>query len=136
MRRPSPAALRAGASDEITDDLDALGAADVVVLATPMRALLAQLPDVAARMKPGALLTDFGSVKGPVVEVMSSLPAGLLLAGGHPMCGKEFGRADGGHPYPVSRGGLCHLPGRGAATGGRSARGRAGPRDRRPPPTA
>jgi prephenate dehydrogenase len=119
MRRPSPAALRAGAADEITADLNAVAAADVVVLATPMRALLALLPEVAARMKPGALLTDCGSVKGPVVDVMSSLPAGLLLAGGHPMCGKESGGLAAASPtlFHGAAYAVCPVAGQGPEAG-------------------
>jgi prephenate dehydrogenase len=65
--------------------------ADVVVLATLVRHILSAIPEVAAHMRPGALLLDLGSTKAQVVEAMDGIPEGLLAVGGHPMCGKEVG---------------------------------------------
>lgn len=65
--------------------------ADIVVLATPVRHILSSIPQVAARMRPDALLMDLGSTKGQIAQAMNSLPPGITAIGGHPMCGKEFG---------------------------------------------
>lgn len=99
--------------DQATTDLGAVAAADIVVLATPARTILRLLPQVAALMRPGALLTDLGSSKAAIVDVMSTLPDPILAVGGHPMCGKEAGglaaadaRLYDGAPFV-----LCPVPG-------------------------
>jgi prephenate dehydrogenase len=71
-------------------NLDIVGGADLVIVATPL-AQVAQVVIAAARvMRAGALLTDVGSVKAPVVAaVHASLPPGVRYVGGHPMAGSE-----------------------------------------------
>ena len=87
--------------DRVADTLpDALLDADVIVLATPARtilSLLAELHEIGASLKPGALIIDLGSTKSEIVAAMRSLPPHLYAIGGHPMCGKEtsgFSAAD------------------------------------------
>jgi prephenate dehydrogenase len=63
--------------------------ADVVVLATPVRAIIELLPQVGQLAKPGCLVMDLGSTKAAIVEAMSALPERVQPVGGHPMCGKE-----------------------------------------------
>jgi prephenate dehydrogenase len=80
-------------------DLGAVELADVIVLATPVRSILEQLPAVGERAKEGALILDLGSTKRAIVRQMESLPARVHPIGGHPMCGKElagFQAADAG----------------------------------------
>lgn len=81
-----------GVVDRATLDLaDAVRGSDLVVLCTPlaqMRPLTERLlPDLA----PGALVTDVGSVKGPVAEELPDLVAvaGSCFIGSHPMAGSE-----------------------------------------------
>jgi prephenate dehydrogenase len=83
-------ALRRGLVDEATDDLGhALRGADLVVLATPVGAIARLLPEVARRLPAGALVTDVGSVKGPIAAAGDgALPDGGFVAG-HPIAGKE-----------------------------------------------
>ena len=91
-RRPETveAALAQGLVDAATGDLDdALRQADVVILATPVRVILAQLAEMAARMQPGALLMDLGSTKADISAAMADLPAHVQTLPAHPMCGKE-----------------------------------------------
>jgi prephenate dehydrogenase len=103
----------AGAIDFGTTDLvEGVGAADVVVLATPVRTILRLLPEVGQRARPGALVMDLGSSKAQICAAMGELPAHLQPVGGHPMCGKEtagFAAADAklfrGRPFV-----LCPLP--------------------------
>lgn len=59
--------------------------ADLVVLATPVRALVPLAREAAAFLRPDAIVTDVGSVKG---EVVSSLRE-LRFVGGHPMAGSD-----------------------------------------------
>lgn len=94
--------LRSGAGRlEVPDGLpDSLAGASLVVLAAPVPALVSLGGQVArlARSRPGwfapaAVVTDVGSVKGPL---LAGLPrefaaSGLTFIGGHPMAGSEQG---------------------------------------------
>jgi prephenate dehydrogenase len=85
-------AVDAQVVDSATSDLPAAAAeADIVVLATPVRDIIAAIPVAAAAMRPGALLIDLGSTKREIVAQMDLIPEGVLAVGGHPMCGKETG---------------------------------------------
>jgi prephenate dehydrogenase len=63
--------------------------ADVVILATPVRTVLRQLPEIAPLLPEGCLLMDLGSTKECIVAEMERLPDHIQPLGGHPMCGKE-----------------------------------------------
>lgn len=79
-------------------DLAALGDADIVVLATPVRTLLRQIPQVATRVRPDALLTDVGSTKTEILAALrAARPNGPVVAG-HPMAGNERAGLDGVDP--------------------------------------
>jgi prephenate dehydrogenase len=72
--------------------------AGLVVLAAPMRALIALVKEAGDIMRPGAMLLDLGSVKQPVVAAMDRLPEHIGAVAGHPMCGREvagLAHADG-----------------------------------------
>ena len=64
--------------------------ANLVVFATPVRTIERQIRDLQGYFKSGTVVTDMGSVKGPIVETMEQLPRGIFAVGGHPMCGKEI----------------------------------------------
>jgi len=71
--------------------------ADVVVLATPPAALGKAAAEAAPGLKPGAVLTDVGSVKGTVAEAMiAAAPAGVHVIPGHPIAGTEQSGPDAG----------------------------------------
>jgi prephenate dehydrogenase len=73
-----------------TADLaEGVAAADVVVLATPVRTILRLLPEVGRHARRGALVLDLGSSKAEICAALADLPAGLEPVGGHPMCGRE-----------------------------------------------
>jgi prephenate dehydrogenase len=81
-----------GVVDHATRDLGrAVEDADLVILCTP----LGQMREVAEKMipslKPGAIVTDVGSVKGSVVEDLEPMiaKAGAYFVGSHPMAGGE-----------------------------------------------
>lgn len=65
---------------------------DVLILATPVQTILAQLEYLATSAfhppRQTAVL-DLGSTKAEIVRAMSDLPPRFEPLGGHPMCGKE-----------------------------------------------
>jgi len=92
VRRPEAAreAVQLQAADAADTDPGAvLGEADLVVLAAPVRTIEEQVLTLHPYLKPGAVLTDMGSVKRGVVQAMAELPPHVHPVGGHPMCGKE-----------------------------------------------
>lgn len=76
---------------QVTSTLeDAVQDADCVIVCTPVGALPAVTQAVAPAMKPGAVLTDVGSVKGEAAEALSSASAqGVHVIPGHPIAGTE-----------------------------------------------
>jgi prephenate dehydrogenase len=62
---------------------------DVLILATPVSAILAWLERVPQVFSGEFHLLDLGSTKTQIVERMHTLPARISPLGGHPMCGKE-----------------------------------------------
>jgi cyclohexadieny/prephenate dehydrogenase len=80
-----------GLCDIVYDDIkEAVRDADLVVLCVPvgvMGPVMAQIADV---LKPGATVTDVGSVKKDVIEkVTPHLPKGVHFIAGHPLAGTE-----------------------------------------------
>jgi prephenate dehydrogenase len=101
-RRPDvrAAALARGAVDEAGDAESAARGADLVVLATPLFAMPEVVRRIAPLLAPGAIVTDVGSVKAGLAEVLPGLlPSGVAYVGSHPMAGShrsgfEHARAD------------------------------------------
>lgn len=84
------AAEAAGAVDLATGDLaEGVRGAGMVVLATPVRTLLRQIPRVGQYAATGTVVLDMGSTKVEVCAALNMLPPELQPVGGHPMCGKE-----------------------------------------------
>jgi prephenate dehydrogenase len=84
------AALERGFIDGGTTSLaEGVAEADVVVLATPVRVILATLPELGPLLPPGCLLVDLGSTKSRIAHAMNELPAHVHVCPAHPMCGKE-----------------------------------------------
>lgn len=68
--------------------------ADIIVLATPVSVLLAQIGELGrlarqGRLHDGVVVTDMGSTKAQVCDALDRLPASVQPIGAHPMCGKE-----------------------------------------------
>ena len=83
-------ALRDGAVDAVQDPEQAVAGAELIVLATPITAMPELLRRVAPRLADGAIVTDVGSVKGPLAEVLPGLlPARARYVGSHPMAGSH-----------------------------------------------
>ncbi len=84
-------ALDRGLVDRVTCDL-ATGVqdAELVVLALPVAALVAALPEIAIHANPECVITDVGSVKEPILAAGDqAFPDGRFVAG-HPIAGKEL----------------------------------------------
>jgi prephenate dehydrogenase len=92
------AARRLGIVDEVAGDLAALREADLVVLAVPVGAICALLPDVAACVGRECLVTDVGSVKAPIVAAGdATFPDGRFVPG-HPIAGRERSGPEAARP--------------------------------------
>jgi prephenate dehydrogenase len=80
-----------GCADAVSSDLaEIVRKADCVVLATPIGAMAGLARAAAPHLKPGALVTDVGSVKAPVVRELGRIFAGRArFIGSHPMAGSE-----------------------------------------------
>ena len=76
---------------EYTSDLvKAVQNADLVVLAVPVGAMASVAVTMAPGLKPGAVITDVGSVKASVVKALTPLlPGTVHLIPGHPVAGTE-----------------------------------------------
>ena len=81
-------ALGDGLITESTSDLVvALEGAELVILATPVGTALKVLPELATAAGPDALISDVGSVKGPICALAEDLGIGERFVGGHPLAG-------------------------------------------------
>src|SRR5512133_2349253 len=69
-RRNLEKALELGVIDAIAESPADLATADVIFLATPVLAMTAAAAEILPFLKPGAILTDGGSVKGEVVAAI------------------------------------------------------------------
>jgi cyclohexadieny/prephenate dehydrogenase len=85
------AALEIGFCDEVfASAADAVKGADLVVLAVPVGAMGAVAAEIAPHLKPGATVTDVGSVKQAVIEAVGPhIPNGVSFIPGHPLAGTE-----------------------------------------------
>jgi cyclohexadieny/prephenate dehydrogenase len=84
-------AKKAGFADSIHDTLvDVVRDADLVILAAPVGAFGQIAKDMAPHLKPGAIVSDVGSVKATVVrDVGAHIPSGVHLIPAHPIAGTE-----------------------------------------------
>ena len=89
-------ALKLGVVDSITLDLaEGVSDADVVFLATPVQSLGAVAEQSMPHLKPGAILTDGGSVKQAVIDAIEPhLRDDVHFVPGHPIAGTENSGAE------------------------------------------
>jgi len=86
------AANEASAASGASGTVGAAPAVDLAVLCTPVSAMARALQSGAVRLAEGALVTDVGSVKGPLCETLPGLlPEGVHYIGAHPMAGGHLG---------------------------------------------
>jgi cyclohexadieny/prephenate dehydrogenase len=90
--------LELGIADRVVEsNAEAAKDADLVILCTPVGACGAVAQEIAPRLKPGAIVSDVGSVKGTVVRDMAPhLPAGVHFVPAHPVAGTEHSGPDAG----------------------------------------
>jgi len=70
--------------------ISACEGADLIVIATPVVAIKETLTAIAPYLKPGCLVTDTGSIKGPVVAwAKEILPDTVNFVGGNPIVSQE-----------------------------------------------
>jgi len=81
----------AGVNAELTGNpSEAVRDADVVILCVPIEAMAGLVHEIRDALKPSALVTDVGSVKGSVVQDLEPLlDDRALWIGSHPMAGSE-----------------------------------------------
>ena len=84
-------ARRIGLCDRVCDSAaEAVEGADLVVLCVPVGAMEAVTRDIAPALKPGATVSDVGSVKKAVINAVAPhLPDGVHFVPAHPMAGTE-----------------------------------------------
>ncbi|MBL4813490.1 MAG: prephenate/arogenate dehydrogenase family protein [Rhodobacteraceae bacterium] len=80
---------------------EAVAGADLIVLAVPVGAMATVAAEIAPHLKPGATVTDVGSVKAAVIRAVAPhIPDNVHFVPGHPLAGTE-------HSGP--RAGMAHL---------------------------
>src|SRR6056300_560452 len=85
------AAREIGLCDRVCDSAsEAVKGADLVVLCVPVGAMGAVAEQIAPMLKPGAAVSDVGSVKRAVIDVVGPhLPEGVHFIPAHPLAGTE-----------------------------------------------
>ena len=79
-----------GLCDVFDTAAEAVADADLVVLAVPVGAMSDVTKEIADHLKPGATVTDVGSVKGAVIAAVEPhIPEGVQFVPGHPLAGTE-----------------------------------------------
>ena len=86
-------------ADEVVEDpMVAVRDADLVIFATPPLTIGPAALAVAAAFKPGATISDVGSVKAAVGEALSrAAPSNVFVVPGHPIAGSETSGPDAGY---------------------------------------
>jgi len=87
-----------GLADEVVDtNAAAAKAADLVIVSVPVGACGAIAREIGPHLKPGAIVSDVGSVKSDVVREMAPhIPRGVHFVPGHPVAGTEHSGPDAG----------------------------------------
>lgn len=88
---PLERARKAGIVDSVASPLEAVVGADFVVLGTPVGSMPKVVAEVASNLEPGCIVTDVGSVKVSVIDMLPGLlPEGVDFVGSHPMAGSHL----------------------------------------------
>lgn len=90
--------MQLGIVDRVVEtNAEAAEGSDLVILCIPVGACGAVAAEIAGHLKPGAIVSDVGSVKGAVVKEMAPhLPAGVHFVPAHPVAGTEHSGPDSG----------------------------------------
>ncbi len=80
-----------------SDPAEAVADADLVILCTPIGTFEGLAKAIGPALKPGAIISDVGSVKTAVVrDIGQHLPDGVHFIPGHPVAGTEHSGPDAG----------------------------------------
>jgi prephenate dehydrogenase len=94
-------AVESGMLDAVFDDpADAVREADIVVICVPIWTIARLAEQIAASLKPGAVVTDVGSTKSELLRTMEPVfrhSAGYFI-GSHPIAGSEKTGIEAGDP--------------------------------------
>ena len=84
-------AIELGLVDQVyASAAEAVKDADLIILCSPVGTYGKLAEEIGPALKPGAILSDVGSVKAAVVrDVLPHLPAGVYFIPGHPIAGTE-----------------------------------------------
>jgi cyclohexadieny/prephenate dehydrogenase len=87
-----------GLADQVVEsNAAAVVGADLVILCVPVGACGEIAKEIAAHLKPGAIISDVGSVKAAIVRDMAPhLPAAAHFVPAHPVAGTEHSGPDAG----------------------------------------
>jgi cyclohexadieny/prephenate dehydrogenase len=78
---------------------EAVKDADLIIVSVPVGASESVAKDIAAHLKPGAIVTDVGSTKASVIAQMQPhMPSNVHFIPGHPLAGTEKSGPDAGFP--------------------------------------
>ena len=91
-------ARRIGLCDKVCESAaEAVEGADLVVLCVPVGAMGAVAEEIAPALKPGATVSDVGSVKRAVINAVAPhLPEGVHFVPAHPLAGTEHSGPESG----------------------------------------
>ena len=91
-------ARRIGLCDRVCDSAaEAAEGADLVVLCVPVGAMGAVMAEIAPVLKPGATVSDVGSVKRHVIDAVAPhIPEGVHFVPAHPLAGTEHSGPEAG----------------------------------------
>jgi cyclohexadieny/prephenate dehydrogenase len=87
-----------GIADEVAaNNPTAAEGADLIIVSIPVGDCGAVAREIGGRLKPGAIVSDVGSVKGSVVRDMAPhIPNGVHFVPAHPVAGTEYSGPDAG----------------------------------------
>ena len=88
------ATLELARAKQVVDRVDGdpsqlLPEADLIILATPVQAIIHFIQNLPSLIQAPCIVMDLGSTKKNIVRAMSGLPQNFDPVGGHPICGKE-----------------------------------------------
>ena len=90
------AALAKGVADQASTNLKLLSDVEIVVICTPIGAIVPTVEQAIPHLNPKTIITDVGSVKEPIVTACNALWQNFI--GGHPMAGTAESGIDAALP--------------------------------------
>lgn len=78
------------------DAASAVESADLILFCVPVGAMIEAASAAAGHIAPGAVISDVGSCKAPVVNALKQALPGALIIPGHPIAGTENSGPDAG----------------------------------------